>query len=260
MCPIIAHATEDEICQAIKYDGPSVLRDDALGLAREGDYSAFFAPFDWINDKADIVIIGVTPGKQQALEALLSFRAALVGEASLDEAAQRAKSAASFKGGMRTLGARLMDHFGLHRLFGLTSTLDLFGGGAHRAHYTSVLRYPVLKKSCNYAGDTRVATRPFMRRMIDETLADELAVLPKAWLVPFGRNALRALEHLAADRRIDETRILGGILHPGGQQWNRYNVQLGLVSGDAALAVPGGADVLRRSAALHTKVTALLQQ
>ena len=42
--------------------------------------------------------------------ALLRFRAALAGEASLDEAAQRAKSAASFKGGMRTLGARLMDH------------------------------------------------------------------------------------------------------------------------------------------------------
>ncbi|SDR58133.1 hypothetical protein SAMN05519103_06017 [Rhizobiales bacterium GAS113] len=124
MRPIIARATDDEICRAITSDSPSVFRDDALGLARDGDYGAFFAPFDWINDKADIVIIGVTPGKQQALEALLSFRAALAGGASLDEAAQRAKSAASFKGGMRTLGARLMDHFGLHRLFGLTSTLS----------------------------------------------------------------------------------------------------------------------------------------
>ena len=99
-----------------------------------------------------------------------------------------------------------------------------------------------------------------MRRMIEETLADELAVLPKAWLVPFGPNALRAREHLAATGHIDGTRILGGILHPGGQQWNRYNVQLGLVSDDAALAVAGGADVLRRSAALRAKVTALLQQ
>lgn len=191
-----------------------------------------------LNDKADIVIIGVTPGKQPALEALLSFRMALTGGASLDEAAQRAKNAASFKGGMR-LDAWLMDHFGLHRLFGLTSTLDLFGSAAHRAHYTSVLRYPVLKRFGNYAGDSRV---------IEETLADELAVLPKAWLVPFGPNAVRALEYLAAAGRIDDARILDGILHPGGQQWNRYNVQLGLVSGDVALAVPGGPEVLRRSA------------
>lgn len=122
------------------------------------------------------------------------------------------------------------------------------------------MRYPVLKKSANYAGDSRIATRPFMRRMIEETLADELAVLPKAWLVPFGPNALRALEHLAATGRIDEARILGGILHPGGQQWNRYNVQLGLVSGKAAHAVPGGPEVLRRSAALRAKVTGLIQE
>lgn len=139
MNPIIARATEDDIRRAVASDSPSALRDDALGLVQQGDYSAFFAPLDWINDKADIVIVGVTPGKQQALEALLSFRAALSGGASLDEAAQRAKNAASFKGGMRSLGARLMDHFGLHRLFGLASTLDLFAGAAHRAHYTSVL-------------------------------------------------------------------------------------------------------------------------
>src|SRR5258708_40110468 len=107
MRPVIAGATEGEIRQAMTSDEPSALRHDALGLAREGDYSAFFAPFDWINDKADIVIIGVTPGKQQALEAPLSFRAALAGGASLDEAAHRAKSAASLKGDMRTLGARL---------------------------------------------------------------------------------------------------------------------------------------------------------
>jgi hypothetical protein len=43
----------------------------------------------------------VTPGKRHALEALLSVPAALAGGASLDEAAQRTKSAASFKGGMR---------------------------------------------------------------------------------------------------------------------------------------------------------------
>jgi len=258
MRQLIAHATEGEIRRGVTSDDPSVLRDDALGLVREGDYSAFFAPFDWINYEADIVIIGVTPGKQQALEALLSFRAALAAGGSLDEAAERAKSTASFKGGMRTLGARLMDHFDLHLLFGLPSTLDLFGSSAQRAHYTSVLRYPVLKKSGNYAGDIRITARPFMRRMIEETLADELAMLPKAWLVPLGPNALRALEHLAAAGRIDEARILGGIVHPGGQQWNRYNVQLDLVSGDAALTVPSGANVLRRSAALRAKVTALL--
>ena len=65
MRPVIAGATEGEIRQAITSDEPSALRDDALGLVREGDYSAFFAPFDWINDEADIVIVGVTPGNNR---------------------------------------------------------------------------------------------------------------------------------------------------------------------------------------------------
>lgn len=159
MRSVITRATEDEIRRAVTSDGPSVLRDEALGLVYEGEYRAFFALFDWINDRADVVIVGVTPGKQQALEALLSFRAALAAGGSLDDAARRTKSPASFKGGMRRLGARLMDHFGLHRLFGLSSMLELFGGAAHRAHYASVLRYPILKKSGNYAGDSRIATR-----------------------------------------------------------------------------------------------------
>jgi hypothetical protein len=73
MRPVIAGATEGEIRRAITSDEPSALRDDELGLVREGDYSVFFAPFAWINDEADIVIVGVTPGKQQTLEALLSF-------------------------------------------------------------------------------------------------------------------------------------------------------------------------------------------
>jgi hypothetical protein len=65
---------------------------------------------------------------------------------------------------------------------------------------------------------------------------------------------LLALEHLATSRLLNPDRILGGILHPGGQQRNRYNVQLGLVDRAAALKVSGGAEVLRRSDALREKV------
>lgn len=135
-----------------------------------------------------------SPGKKQKLEALLSFRASLAAGGSLDEAAHRAKSAASFQG--------------------------------RHAH---------------------------ARRA---NLAVQLAMLPKAWVVPFGPNALRALEHFAAIERLEGVCILGGLLHPGGQQWNRYNVQLGLVSGAAALADPaalrfcGAAPLWERSSRL----------
>lgn len=152
-----------------------------------------------------------------------------------------------------------MDHFRLHELFKIKSTLDLFGKLAGRAHYTSTLRYPVMKKYGNYAGDRRIVKRDFMRRMIETHLAEELVALPNSWIVPFGPTALLALEHLVSRGLIHPDRILGGILHPGGQQWSRYNVQLDLVGEEAAMAVPGGPALLQSGAALRAKIASLLE-
>ncbi|WP_438345745.1 hypothetical protein [Methylorubrum populi] len=251
--PALTSRSADEIARAVDAPGHSPLRDEILGLGREGRFGAFYAPFDWINDEADVVIVGVTPGRRQARDALLALRSAVMRGASVDEAAAAAKSHASFAG-MRDLGARLMDHLDLHRVFGVRSTVDLFGSAAARVHSTSVLRYPVLKGGKNFSGDRRIMARPFMRRMVEENLVPELARLPNAWIMPFGVNALLVLENLAARGLINGDRLLGGVLHPSGQQWNRYNVQLGITTGAAARAVPGGAEVLRRSDLLRERV------
>jgi hypothetical protein len=256
--PVIESTSAQDLTRHIESEEYSSFRDETLALAHEGSFRAFFAPFDWINEAADVVIVGVTPGRQQALEALLAMHAAFRSGHSIDEAARQAKSAASFKGGMRTLGARLMDHFNLHKIFGLNSSIDLFGKAAARAHYTSVLRYPVLKDFKNYSGDKKIAVRNFMHRMIDSCFAPELASLPNAWIVPFGPTAHLALESLASRGLISSERILGGILHPSGTQWNRYNVQLDLVSREKAVDVSGGQEVLRRSDALRAKVKSIL--
>lgn len=232
----------------------SGFRDGTLAIAQEGKFSAFYAPFDWVNTEADVVIVGITPGTSQATEALVGMRRALMAGRSLDQACEAAKQAASFKGGMRTLGARLMDHFDIHRLLGLDTTEDLFGKAARRAHYTSVLRYPVLKEFGNYSGDANLLKRPMLRAMAEEGIPAELALLDDPWIIPFGPVACSVLEHLSGKGLIRGDKILGGILHPGGQQWNRYNVQLDLVSRQEALAVPGGEAVIERSAALRETV------
>ncbi|MGN7127391.1 hypothetical protein [Methylorubrum thiocyanatum] len=251
--PVLLSRSTDEIARGIDAPGHTPFRDDILGLGCEGRFSAFYAPFDWINDEADVVIVGVTPGRRQAKDALLALRSAAVRGAPVEEAAAAAKSTASFAG-MRDLGARLMDHFGLHQVFGLRSTADLFASAASRVHSTSVLRYPVLKDGSNFAGDRRIMSRPLMRRMIEENLVPELVQVRNAWIVPFGINALLVLEDLAARGLINGDRLLGGVLHPSGQQWNRYNVQLGITTGAAVQDVPGGADVLRRSDLLRDRV------
>lgn len=255
----IEGSSVEYITQQIKSEDHSIFRDETLSLVHDGSFRAFYAPFDWVNLQADVVIVGVTPGKKQALEALLILRSELRRGRPPEQAACTAKQAASFKGGMRSLGARLMDHFEFHKIFDLKSTIELFGEASHRAHYTSVLRYPALKDLKNYSGDKRITERRFMRQMIVDNLAPELASLPDAWIVPFGPTAHHVLQWLAARGIISSDRILGGILHPSGTQWNRYNVQLDLITRDQALKVPGGREVLQRSEALKAKVARILK-
>lgn len=257
---IVKNTPASVISESIESEAKSDFRDEILSLGTEGEFSTFFAPFDHINDEADIVIVGITPGTAQADEALLSFRSSLLAGGTIEDAAKRAKQAASFKGGMRTLGARLMDHFRLNEVFEMETTLHLFGKQSKRAHYTSVLRYPFLKKFDNFSGDSKMLSRPIMRKMINDVFAPEMALFPNAWIVPFGPSAELVVTHLADAGIINPDNILGGILHPGGTQWNRYNVQLEIWSREKSMGKPGGKTILERSDALHEKVKEILER
>jgi hypothetical protein len=87
-------------------DASSHLRRKVLHLATSGAFEAFYAPMDWVNGDAKVIIVGVTPGLQQATESLVALRRALASGKSAENAAQAAKQSASFKGTMRTLAAR----------------------------------------------------------------------------------------------------------------------------------------------------------
>ena len=197
-----------------------------------------YAPFDWINDDADIVLVGITPGATQALDGLLSLRDQLLRGADADTAARHAKQVASFARDIRSNAARLMDRFRMHELFGLASCTELFGRAAGRVHYTSVLRYPVqvlgfekkfsVETWSDYSGDDRLLAQPRLHGMITDLFEPEVARFPSAWIVPFGPVPALVLDHLARRGIVDPGRVLPGVVHPSGTQKNRHRCQLKL--------------------------------
>src|SRR5579872_5152992 len=134
---------ETEVRRALLGDESSPLH-ACLHIATDGGFRATYAPFDWINDQADIILIGITPGFRQAADALTILRRHLVAGTTVEAAAKAAKESASFKG-MRALAAQLMDSLNLASVSGLSSCDDLFEAAAWRVHSTSILRYPVFK-------------------------------------------------------------------------------------------------------------------
>jgi len=63
-------------------------------IKRDNNIKIYYAPFDYINSKAKIMIIGITPGLQQMVQ---SFEAVNNGRT-----LKEVKDLSSFKGSMRT--------------------------------------------------------------------------------------------------------------------------------------------------------------
>ncbi len=201
-------------------DAGTVLDDRNFTPTIEKPFGQFYAPFDWINEEADIVLIGITPGKRQAKTALRALRSELGRGATQNDAARIAKQAASFEGDMRTIATALMDRFQLNRVFELNSCADLFAAAKNRAHYTSLLRYPVLqwqtkKKATglvsgwfDYSGGVDAFKSRMMMRSIREHFELEIAGFKSAWLVPFGPLPARALEDMARRGLVSRSRTV----------------------------------------------------
>jgi hypothetical protein len=185
-----------------------------LVLDRQGSFCVTYAPFDHVNRSARVVLVGITPGRQQAVNALLEARRQLVAGRDVDAASKAAKETASFSGPMRQTLVEMLDHVGLNRCLDVKSCQELFGTHAGLVHYTSALRYPVYLKGANYSGSPKVISHPMLRQYVSEYLAAEARQLPDAVWIPLGPWSAAALLMLASEGKIDQSKILDGLLHP----------------------------------------------
>ncbi|MFT3809414.1 MAG: hypothetical protein QM698_05800 [Micropepsaceae bacterium] len=202
-----------------------------LMMAREtrasGDIVVSYAPFDYCNSDAKIVIVGITPGHQQMVNALSEARRLLKSGANNEKSAETAKSFASFSGTMRTNLIAMLDHIGVNRKLGITSTASLWTTDTRLVHFTSALRYPVFVNGEDYRGTPDILKSPMLRQFLENYTGQELRRLSDAILVPLWPVATNALTHLARISMIDSTKLLDGLPHPSGANAERIAYFLG---------------------------------
>lgn len=187
-----------------------------------------YSPFDYVNENAKIVIVGMTPGSKQASNALSSAKAALQSGLSIAEASKTAKLQASFSGEpMRTNLVRMLDTIGVQAKLGLRSTVSLWNEDADLVHFTSALRYPVFVNGQNWSGQPDMIRTSQMRSWLEQYTGTELSLLKNAIIVPLGQRVGAAMKHLAANGQIRSDLILEGLPHPSGQNGERVQCFLG---------------------------------
>lgn len=175
-----------------------------------------YAPFDHVNVGADVVIVGITPGKQQMEAALLAANRALASGATHAEALARAKVHASFVGPMRLNLVKMMDAVGINGWLGIETTASLWGKDSDRAHFTSAIRYPTFVNGENYSRSPDMNDVPFLFDKSRKWLKEELELFPNAIFVPMGDMVSMVLERLGRELRIEPERVLTLMPHAAG--------------------------------------------
>jgi len=191
-----------------------------LRMGESGGYSVYYAPFDHVNRRARVVLVGITPGRQQAVMAIKEARRHLKLGAQPALAAERAKAAASFGGTMRRNLVEILDHIGLAQRIGVASCDRLWTDSSEHVHFTSALRYPVFEGSQNFSG-ARIAKHPFLREQIEAWFSHECKALPQALFVPLGPAATEACDMMVGTGALSAKQVLAGVPHPSGANAER---------------------------------------
>lgn len=201
--------------------------DPNLLMSRDGSLSVYYAPFEWVNPRARVVLVGITPGRIQAANALAEAKHALLEGDAHEDILRRAKATGAFSGPMRPNLIALMDCIGLNTWLGLTSCVELFNGAVDLLQTASILQFPVFQNGENYNGTPDPIKHPFLRTFVEEHFGQMCGQLPEAVFVPLGPVPAKALAWLSAKGVLSPDKVLDGLPHPSGANAERIAYFLG---------------------------------
>lgn len=218
--PIIRSLTADDLA-----GGTSL--NEKLRIAKDGLLEVCYAPFEYINQQARIVIVGITPGRTQMLNALRECRRQLDARADEQKVLKASKETGAFSGAMRPNLVALLNHIGLQHWLGISSCDALFGESALMVQTTSVLRNPVFFDGHNYNGTPNMLSHPLLQKQLIDDFGQDAKVLTDAVFVPLGDKVAQSLHFLADRGLLNKGKILDGLPHPSGANAERIAYFLG---------------------------------
>jgi len=204
-----------EKIKSIKEINKSTVTNNKFLLNKEGDLEIYYAPFDYVNSKAKIMIVGITPGLQQMLQ---SFQVINDGK-SLKEV----KDLCSFKGSMRTTLIKYLDELKVNKKLKINSCESLFNLHSKYLHTTSLVKYPVFDKGRNYSG-SNILKKEILLNFIEKNFLKELKIHQNSIIIPLGNTVSSTIRYLNDKYNLKLSCFLEGFPHPSGAN-ARKNIQ-----------------------------------
>ncbi|WP_216830829.1 uracil-DNA glycosylase family protein [Alkalihalobacterium elongatum] len=190
--------------------------------AQDVHIDVFWAPFEYINKEAKVIILGITPGWTQ-MQLAYNYVRKNIGLEEQKVMLRNAKKQASFGGkGIRKNLIEMLDGIELNQHLNINSCAELYGDMNHLLHSSSTLRYPVFIKKKNYTGSSPSMLRHhLLLQMIHELLVPELNEVKDAVIIPAGKAVSDVLRYLKVEGKIHHKTILFDFPHPSGANGHR---------------------------------------
>ena len=201
--------------KSLKKINKSTISNNKFLVNKEGNIEIYYAPSDYVNSKAKIMIVGITPGLQQMLQ---SFQVINDGK-SLKEV----KDLCSFKGSMRTTLIKYMDELKINKKLKINSCESLFNLHSKYLHTTSLVKYPVFDKGRNYSG-SNILKKEILLNFIEKNFLKELKIHQNSIIIPLGNTVSSTIRYLNEKYNLKLSCFLEGFPHPSSAN-ARKNIQ-----------------------------------
>jgi len=190
-------------------------------ISQDAKLSTHYIPFDYVNTKAKLVLVGITPGLTQWKNAVAEMQRQLQKGAPMDVALEETKKVGAFSGAMRNNLIELLDTIGIQGWLGIEGCASLFNQDKHLVHTSSILRHPVFVNGTNYNGKPDMTKTPILKSLMLEHIAKEVAQLKHALFIPLGPVVSEGMNWLANQGVLQPQQILHGLPHPSAANAER---------------------------------------
>lgn len=197
-------------------------------IGSEGRRHLYYIPFEFVNQDARLVMVGITPGNNQLSMAYKTARPLIARGVGEQEVLRTVKKEASFGGeGVRPNLLRMMKHFGFAKLLGVHSEESLWGENAGLMHTTSVVPHAAFLGDKMFAGSFEdVLGSKLFRTCFENHFVESIKTInSNAYYVGLGKTPAAALDWCVSKGVLKPKQVLGAFAHPsrsGGSTVDYY--------------------------------------